>query len=357
MQWMSRSAVLALLIAMVVPAVALADGGPVAPLQGAAIRVPGGSATYKALDAGRSTLVKRLGAAGAPTRGRLRIAGHYGIPGVDFSGATTGLAANGRTLLLAEIPRNGITRTTRLVVLNTPRLTVRARISLPGWSTVDAISPDGRWLYLIHYLTPTATKYEVRAYDLPARRMLAQPIVDPTDWGEAMTGFAITRVMGPGSRWAYTFYMRPSGVPFVHALDTVGRRAVCIDLPRLTNLNISDTQLTLGAGGGILNVDVDGVRRALINTSTLALITPVTTPSRAAPTSARARPAAHKSAPRRSDGVPWELFAGLLAALTVLAVGVARRSRPARAQSPGTAGAAGAPERRASRTRPPAETT
>jgi hypothetical protein len=30
----------------------------------------------------------------------------------------------------------------------------------------------------------------------------------------------------------YTLYMRSNGSPFVHALDTVDRHAVCVDLPR-----------------------------------------------------------------------------------------------------------------------------
>ena len=33
-------------------------------------------------------------------------------------------------------------------------------------------------------------------------------------------------------RWVYTLYQKPSGEPFVHALDTVAPLAYCIDLPR-----------------------------------------------------------------------------------------------------------------------------
>jgi hypothetical protein len=324
---MSRSAVLALLIVIAVPAAALADGGPVPPVQGTAIGVPGSPIHYGAFAAGRGTMIKRLGANRRPTGAHLRVPGHYGIPAVDYSGATTGLSADGRTLVLAGMMGNGgPPHATRIVVVNARRLTVRTHLTLPGWSTVDAISPDGRWLYFIHYLSSNATKYEVRAYDLVARRLLPQPIVDPTDWGEAMTGFALTRVMSAGLRWAYTLYLRPSGPPFVHALDTVGHRAVCIDLPSLANADISHAHLTLGSGGGMLDVTVDGVRRALINTSTLALVTPVATPSRPVPSSAQARPAGHRS--RSGGGVPWALLAGLLAALAVLALGVARRARP-----------------------------
>jgi hypothetical protein len=329
MQWTSRGAVLALLIVMTAAPAALADGGPVPALQGTAIGVPGSPARYGAFAAGHDTTLKRLGAHDVPTGAHLRIIGRYGIPGVDYNGATTGLSADGRTLVLTAIPRNGPARTSRLIVVNTPRLTIRTRITLPGWFTVDAISPDGRWLYLIHYLNQTGLRYEVRAYDLLARRMLPEPIVDPNDWDEAMTGFAITRVMGPGSRWAYTLYLRQSGVPFVHALDTVGHRAVCVDLPRLRNIDVSNGHLVLSPGGALLGVKVAGVSRALISTRTFAVVTPAVI--RPASSPARTRPATHKSALRRSDdGTPWELFAALLAALGVLAVGAARRTRPGR---------------------------
>jgi hypothetical protein len=331
MQSMSRSAALALLIVIAVPSAALAVGGPVPPLQGNAIGAPGGSSSYGAFGAGGATIVKRLGAGWVPTGAQLRVLGRYGIPGVDYGGSTTGLSANGRTLILAGMTRNGAApRLTRLLVVNAPRLTIRARITLPGWWTVDAISPEGRWLYLIHYRSSNISKYEVRAYDLLRRRMLIKPIVDPDDRGKAMTGFPLTRVMSAASRWAYTLYMRPSGAPFIHALDTVGRRAVCIDLPSLTGIDLGNGHLRLTAGGALLHVDVAGVTRALIDTRMLAIITRVATPSRSASSSVRTRPVAHMSAPRRSGGVPWELFAGLIAALAVLAVGVARRMRPGR---------------------------
>jgi hypothetical protein len=203
----------------------------------------------------------------------LRLSGRYGIPGVDYSGATTGLSADGRTLVLAELPGSVPPRATRLLVLSTTHLAVLARVTLPGWWTVDAISPDGRWLYLIHYPSADISRYEVRAYDLRARRLVAKPVVDPRDRGEAMTGFAIDRVMSADSRWAYTLYFRPSGVPFVHALDTVGRRAVCIDLPLLSNLATAGAHLRLGPGGATLQVDVGGVTRAVIDTRTFTVST------------------------------------------------------------------------------------
>src|SRR5262249_17816692 len=143
----------------------------------------------------------------------------------------TGLSADGRRLVLAQVTRRYPTRRTRLLVLDAPRLRVLGELSLRGWFTVDAISPTGRWLYLLHY-TPglDLLRYEVLAYDLRARRLLRRPVIDPREPGEAMRGTAMSRVTSPDGRWAYTLYVRPSGAPFVHALDTRRRTAACVDL-------------------------------------------------------------------------------------------------------------------------------
>jgi hypothetical protein len=323
MKRISLAPPLAVWLALVVPQGALAAGGPVPPVQGSSIGVPGGLYRYAVLDAGRSTVVERQGAGAGRAVPKLLVAGHYGIPGVDYSGSTTGLSADGRTLMLAEIPGSRQPRTTRLLVLDTARLGVRAMITLPGWSTVDAISPHGRWLYLIHYASSDISKYEVLAYDLPASRLLAKPVVDPRDRGEAMTGVPINRVMSANGRWAYTLYLRPSGVPFVHALDTTGRRAVCIDLPSLANVDVGSAHLGLTAGGATLQVEIGGVTRAVIDSRTVTV-------SAGADhlTAAPVRPVAHglRGTRGRWDAPGW-LIVLSIAALAVAGVGaVAARS-------------------------------
>src|SRR6202035_577036 len=119
----------------------------------------------------------------------LRVPGLYGIPGAAYDGTLTGLSADGRTLILAQVPTAYPVRMTRLLVLDTRRMRIERRVVLRGWSGVDAISPNGRWMYLIHYASSNFLDYQVLAYDLPDGRMLAKPIVDPSDRGEAMTGF------------------------------------------------------------------------------------------------------------------------------------------------------------------------
>ena len=326
MKWTRVTTPLVLLLGLWAPSAALAAGGPVPPVQGRAIGVAGSAYRYAAFAASNNTIVTQLRAGAGTTGSELRLAGQYGIPAVDYSGSLTGLSADGRTLMLAEIPGNSPPRTTRLLMVDAaPRLALRARLSLPGWWTVDAISPNGRWLYLIHYASSNILSYQVRAYDLLARRLDPRPVVDPREPDEAMTGIAITRVLSAGDRWAYTLYARPSGLPFIHAVDTVGRRAVCIDLPSLANADIGSASLGLTSGGRMLQIDIDGVTRASIATRTFA-----TTVARRA-TPASPRPGRREAtAAHSTGGVPWELIAALIAllgALTAILALPARRRR------------------------------
>jgi len=328
MKWTSMTTALAVWLALVVPHAALAAGGPVATVQGSYIAVTGSPYRYAAFNARDNTIVNRQQANVGPAVSKLRVSGHYGIPGVDYSGSTTGLSADGRTLILAELPASRPPHTTRLLALDTEPLAVRARLTLPGWSTVDAISPDGRWLYLIHYTSPDISRYEVLAYDLVTRRLLPHPVIDPRDRGEAMTGIPINRVMSADGRWAYTLYLRPSGVPFVHALDTTGRRAVCIDLPSISNLDPGSAHLALSPGGTTLDIDTGGLTRAAIDTHTFTV-----TARHGHVATAPAGPVARRRRGTRGHGdVPWGLIVLSTAALGMVAVAggrVARSRHPA----------------------------
>ena len=73
------------------------------------------------------------------------------------------------------------------------------------------------------------TAYAVRAYDMRARRLFQEPVVDPSEPDEDMSGVPLSRVSDAEGRWAYTLYSGHEH-PFVHALDTERRTAVCIDL-------------------------------------------------------------------------------------------------------------------------------
>jgi len=328
MRWLSAIALFG--IALAAPAAALGDGGPALPVQGGSgISAPGSPYRYVAVRAGRdATVIKRQPVTGFPGgRASIRVPASFGIPGVGSGGQLTGQAADGRTLVIAELFGGAVPRTTQLLVIGTPRLAIRARVTLPGWSVVDAISPDGRWLYLIHYPSSDVSHYEVRAYDLVAHRMLPRPIVDPRDADEkdGMIGFPVTRVMSADGRWAYTLYVRASGAPFIHALDTVGVRAVCVDLPSsLAQLDIGDAHLSLGAGGKTIRIDTDGATQAVVDTRTFATTVVHSAPLITESTFTTPSPAAPAASTRDSGGLPWEL---VLAAAVLAVIGGAVRLR------------------------------
>jgi hypothetical protein len=276
-------------------AAARGAGGPVGAIQGGTgVGMPGLAHRYVTLPARGGTVVERTTDSGAVSSWRW-VPGRYGVAPVGIDDSRTGLAADGRTLVLAGTARGYPPRRTRLLVLDARRLHVRDRIALPGWFTLDAISPHGRWLYLIHYTHGQDTlRYEVRAYDLAAKRLIRRPVVDPREPDEAMRGVAVTRTVSPGGRWAYTLYERPGGVPFVHALDTRRRTAACVDLPALRDGDASVLRLRL-VRGGTLAVETSAGPQALIDTRTFA----VTRPEAPRPRPARA------AAPAGHGGEAW----------------------------------------------------
>ncbi|MDX6634431.1 MAG: hypothetical protein QOF06_634 [Solirubrobacterales bacterium] len=188
--------------------------------------------------------------------------GSYYLPAVASDGSPGGISANGM-LVLSTLPRRYPPKRTRFAILDTrlflshpnrdadsPRHAV-ARLRLPGAYSFDAISPDGSRIYLIHNVFDRRqlSRYEVRELDTASGRLLPQPIVDPEEPDERMQGSPVTRLSSPDGRWAYTLYAG-SKETFLHALDTVRGRAVCVDLPQLEHLREPfQLRLRLGAGG------------------------------------------------------------------------------------------------------------
>jgi hypothetical protein len=59
-----------------------------------------------------------------------------------------------------------------------------------------------------------------------------------------MRGYPITRATGPGGRWVYTLYAGGKH-PFIHALDTVRRTSLCLDLPHRAARHAWSSRLAL----------------------------------------------------------------------------------------------------------------
>jgi hypothetical protein len=188
--------------------------------------------------------------------------GSYYLPAVAVDGSPGGISADG-TLVLTSIPRRYPPPRSRFAILDThlflrhphrgpgaPRHAI-THVTLPGAYSFDAISPDGSRIYLIHdfFKRGEVSHYEVRALDTASGRLLPGAIVDPNEPDERMQGSPVTRVSSPDGRWAYTLYTGPEET-FLHALDTVDGRAVCVDLPQLEHLREPlQLRLRLARGG------------------------------------------------------------------------------------------------------------
>jgi hypothetical protein len=243
---------MAMLALAAFPVAAHGDGGMGTMAAPAGVIGGGSPYRYVAIQprlGGAPTLVERIDVDGGKVDRWWYLRGRYVVPAVAYDGTGGGLSADGRTLVLTQLPapRRYPQKWSRFAVLDTalqlrhpsrsgerrPRHAI-SRFSLRGVYSFDAISPDGETIYLIHYLPSRGPiAYEVRAFDLSTGRLLPDPIVDPEEAGERMQGLPITRAMSPDGRWAYTLYDGNGKEPFLHALDTVRGRAVCLDLPQL----------------------------------------------------------------------------------------------------------------------------
>jgi hypothetical protein len=275
-QKLAVPAVVTALALAAAPTPAAADGLPSGTnADPGGITTPALASNFIAVPAGRGTLVGRV----HKRTGRLENSTFladpaYVMPAVALDGTPGGLSAGGDTLVLirqrARFPQDR----TELAVLDGGTLLERSTIDLRGDFSYDAISPDGRRLYLIQYTSRRdVTEYAVRSYDLVGKRLEPGRIVDAREPDEDMSGFPLTRATSAHGRWAYTLYDGTEH-PFVHALDTVGRRAFCIDLDLVTKDQLVDMRLDLAPDGRTLTVKQKGTPLAEIDTRAFTVSKP-----------------------------------------------------------------------------------
>ncbi|HZO97213.1 MAG TPA: hypothetical protein VFB42_07570 [Gaiellaceae bacterium] len=332
---MLRTAIAALLaVSALVPA-ALADGGPSPGVLegGAGVLGAGGAVRYVTVPAARSTLLEAVRSRdGRVLRWRELPAG-VGIPLVAYDGTAGGLARSSRVLVLADsfvAPPPRAESTFRIV---DPRTFGYETISLKGDFAFDALSPNGRLLYLIQHVSRTdRSRYLVRAYDLERRRLLPRAVADRTQRGWVMQGSPVARTASASGRFVYTLYQNPGGYPFVHALDTARGVAHCIGLPWTGDQSLfTAMRLALADGGRTLEAAVPWPRGDR----------PATLPSfRIDTRTYRLLP------PRAPGGFPWWTLS-LAALLSPAAGAIALRRRRASATPRAAAPAGRAPTRAA----------
>ena len=245
--WLGAATLAGFLIA---PAAA-ADGPVYVSVGGAGVASHDGAFHFVAVPNGKDgTLLEKIQVAHGQVFWWMRLPGSWGTPTIG-NGLVTGqgLSRDGRTLVLASTS-GPFASPSRFLVVDPRHAKILRTITLRGSFTFDAISPNGSRMYLIQY-THTAsndlTHYIVRGYDLRANRLMPGKIADRREHEETMAGYAVTRTTSADGRWVYTLYQKPSGEPFIHALDTVGAAAYCVDLPssKRTNQALYNVVLSL----------------------------------------------------------------------------------------------------------------
>jgi hypothetical protein len=322
---MRRSLIAVLALFVVSPFVtdAHAAGGPVAGLDAGpgGVTAAGDSSRYVTLPTEKGTLLARIRRAGGQVERWRVLPRTLVIPAVAYDGTATGLSGDGGTLVLAS-PRAGFPRRhSRFVVLDARRLRSRFAFRLRGDFTLDAVSPDGRRLFLIEQTSRRdPSRYAVRTYDVGTRRLDPRPVVDPAEADEPMRGSPIARASSADGRWAYTLYDGNGTHPFIHALDTAQARARCIDLDQLAGReDLPSLGLTVDRDGGIV-VHQPTTRRPLL------AVDPRSFRVRAP---AAARPSTPRPTHAHQGALPWLPLLGATALLGLLAGGshAARRNR------------------------------
>jgi hypothetical protein len=311
------------------PATAAADGLPVMGFYGGdGVAARNGVYRYVTFPGGHSTVVARVRVEGGGVARYRTIPRRFTVPAVAYDGSGSGLSADDRTLVLIR-PRVGLVqKRTQMAVLDTRRLLVHKRIALKGDFSFDALSPDGSTAYLVEYLSLSRhnfdpTNYRVRSLDTSTGKLDSAPVVDPREPDEKMGGLPVTRAMSPDARWAYTLYSGGEH-PFVHALDTTGRTARCIDLDSLTGRDdLFQLRLRVAGDGRRLEIVKAGKPVLLVDTRSFA----VSTPQPAAP--------AHKPRAAQPDDAgtrvwPWAVAFVLLALLAAVSARPLARAGRAR---------------------------
>lgn len=235
------------------PGIAVADGARVV-----AVAKRGGGATELRLVRDRDAAVLRTRVLPA----------NVGVPTITFTGLVEGTWAKGRRLVLASSVYEDRIRT-RFVVIDTRTLAPVRTVSLRGSFAYDAVSPDGRRLYVLHYPAGVngGIRYVVRSVDLRTGKLEPGAIVDKTEPSERMNGIALARAWSRDGTWAYTLYTGGDSHAFVHALNTRTRTARCVDLPWAGNRQRvldgarlavgKNRMLTLTAAGGTVLARID----------------------------------------------------------------------------------------------------
>jgi len=278
-----------------------------------------GSTRFVTIGAGDKTVVMAIATDGGEVNDHTTTTGTYTVPAIAVDGTASGISEDGETLALIS-PRTTFAQNTTDLQLYEARKLRRGpeNITLKGDFGFDALSPDGRTLYLIEYTDPRDPgAYQVRSYDVTSGQLDPDPILDSEEEPGEMRGFPQTRLTSPDGRWEYTLYDGGEH-PFIHALDVVDGVTLCIDLDMIHARQTYGATLAMNADESTIELtDRKGILRAVMDPETHAVSEPGEEPE---PTAAPAEP---EDSGLEAAGIA----AGALVLMALAAVGIRRMRR------------------------------
>jgi DNA-binding beta-propeller fold protein YncE len=243
---------------------------------------------YWTVDTGDRTTVRGIDPATGVDQTSFVLDGRWSVPAA-YGPAPSGLSGNGKWMVLVAPPHaTGATMVNRFAVVDLANKRLDRVITADGDVGFDAVSDDGRNLYLVEHLVP-APHYAVRVASFNGAGLqdgvLGQiKTADP----EVMNGLYHASV-AVGGDWFLSLYSNPGRGPFIHALNTTQLYAQCI-------LNMPDVPVALrpawsmvldpkhprlyavnGAGGVVSEVDTSALTVLRSNVDLAPVATTLTT--------------------------------------------------------------------------------
>ena len=156
--------------------------------------------------------------------------GAWRLPTIGPDPIPAGVSANGQTIVLVEDGAPTTPGTSRFAILAKGPGEPARVVALKGRFDYDALSPDGKTLYVVEHLDADAGgAYQVRAVDVASGRLQDGVVADKRNIDEQMAGYPLAQLRRDDGS-VFTLY-RGLEHPFIHALNTKEGWALCIDLP------------------------------------------------------------------------------------------------------------------------------
>ncbi len=169
------------------------------------------------------TRIAVFGSDGKP-RSKSLVPGSWSLPAA-VPGQAEGISWDGSRVVVVSTREPG-----RFMALSTAGSRPVRRIVAPrGRYSYDGLSVDGSRLFLVQRANAEGEPgYRVLRYDLLTGVLDPDPIVDKAEGETVLVGEPVARA--PTRDYLYTVYENGTR-PFVHALESEGNFALCLDLP------------------------------------------------------------------------------------------------------------------------------